>query len=435
MLPKLGKLGVKADTGSTEIKSGAAKTSSTVAGDDKITKTTSGPGVHETGDRSSLDQVTTPKHHRAVTNLLSENVVTPVYDTTKVPNNSPANISNYQPSSVLPTTDQTTDPFTREEAHDVVIDIFKELAALSERSKNSPSNKTQSRQSTPLVESGKANKSSAYTQASPSKYRQPTFITPPKGSPNPSPVKYSGGDENVPLFMKAKGKQAEMRFDMSPTKDDTLPPHLRNPTGKISKPPASPATPNYFSVLDPLHRSSVSPKTKEASTGKNSGLGAAVERKQKPPGLRSLSTSSAGTSSTPTPPAEAREEVAKFGLVRREDTKPEAVSESVSPTLSFNAGVTLPADPKPQDEPRESKGKERETSVHEATAKLEVLPWANPNLPSWILEKYGSKKSATPSKAARPDENPEEDLEHQTVFKKWPGRAERSHPGNASYPP
>ncbi len=357
----------------------------------------------------------TPIHHRALNDLISDNVVTPVNGGLRVPQNSPANALSILSATVHASSKKTDDPFTTEEAHDVVIDIFKELAALSEKSqKNSPTKNmsTQGRGLAPLstIRSSEANKNAGDAQASPS-----------KGSNKTSPTKLSGSDENLPPHLRSKTHHPGLKSKVSETDDDQTPPHLRfskNKPGNSST--VNPET-NYFSVLDPSNQAAFSGKLKEAGGKEDSGLRPAPERKvSKPTGLRSLSTSSSGSSSTPVPNDKKDKEgtnldpIAEFGT-----------HTAIATELNVDKEAAIPATTSSQAKSPEIKL----TPKHLDKPKLQTT------LPSWFVDKYTSKKPTTPLKTVSSTEEPTENLEHQTVFKAWPGQSERSRPGKVSISP
>ena len=381
----------------------------------KSTDSTTTPVLRDTRETTPASHPGTPVHHLALADLVSNNVATPVHRGVQVPQNSPANVPS---GPARAASEKPEDHFTREEAHDVVIDIFKELAALGQRSKsNSPtqSKPSQGRGLAPLsnASSSEANENAAQAHDNPSKSGQTGLFTTPKGSANTSPQKFPATNENLSPHMGIKGRNILVpKSRIAPTEDDPVPPHLRTAKHKLGQTSPSKASTNFYSVLDPSYKTAASGKMEEAEVKEGSKSRVAAERRAKPPGLSSVSSSSSESSF---------ESMANWEGDKDEEKADRATEGGSShQDAAVNKAVVLPLSSSAH-----AKSRTKDAAKGQAKSSLQS------EVPSWLVNKYASKKPSTLSKTVASAQSPIEDLEHQTLFKAWPGQEERSRPGKA----
>ena len=318
------------------------------------------------------------------------------------------------------------DGFTTEEAHDVVIDIFKELAALSE--------KVQARNAAMK----KSNISPASSQPIPpiATSSGSTSMKPPVDHPDSSEVNQSGlasipeksrsmpnsgalGSQGrfLPPHLRMKVKQKETSSKDSPVQHDILSPHLRALKQRDRNVPAPNASANYYASLNPEHQSSFSHDRKQPGFKTVPRTHAGVENSLKIGSIQSASGATSGTSSTPAVNGKENDMILKTVSARSVSPKVIALDKADKEGTTLQSHPGLP-----------SKSSETSNSPQQKPKS----PHQTDLAPSF-LDKWGSKGRTLPPKASVLSGEKSKDLENQLVFKAWPGQVIRSRPGNASH--
>ena len=360
------------------------------------------------------DSVTPTHHHCGVGSLALRNALSPIDDGSHVPQSSPARAQAVAPSPPAKPS-KTDNAFTTEEAHDVVIDIFKELAALSERvqARNAATKKhnlpSRSSHIPPPVAANPVDTDTTQAVRQPESFKvsQPYSAATPKGSRSVFKDDASASKENVlPPHLRLKKQYEEAYSKGLPTHNSSLPPPLRSLKQQIWRSPAINVSANYYATLDSDHQSSFLQNINQPDAKAVPHLHAVAGKR---PHNRSIKSSSRVNGND-------NEAVLK--------TSPALHCVPFNVIASEQQGKkekTLQSSPRIPSKSSEANGLHH----HNGASPLPI------SLVPSFLDKWGSKSHTLPPKASVSSGKPPEDLENQLVFKAWPGQVMRSSLGNA----
>ena len=395
-------------------------TMSTIAASTVVnTKSTTTSVDKDTEKLSSASQPEAPRlsHPLDESNVFEHTFNTPD-DGLRVPQNSPATL----PMRLPPLPQNDNDEFTREEAHDCVIDIAKELVALSERvqarNKAPAKNKNlplHGRQPTPptTTNPSKLGVEQTVFQPEPSKMGQNRSASTRDGPANVTNAESFGRKENLLLpHLRTPNQQDETIPKAALPHESPLPPHLRIPKAKNDTLPTSKTPISGTASSDSKERFKPSHESKRLMSQNSPYIDALTEEIPLAASISSVTKSTSGTSSI----VELDQE--SHGKAHQTAAMNPSLSPNIT-SLEHKNGEIIPQTASMLSS-NSFKIKKPARSSEKRILKTSLAPS--------FLDKWGSKGNTSSPKASTSSSKEPKDLENQLIFKDWPRQTARSRP-------